>query len=94
MFDKAKQLYKLQREASKIKKQLQKTHIESELDGIVVVVSGEQEVIEIRISDEALASKKLGENITKALNKALKKAQQVAADLMKDIMGDLQLPGM
>ena len=93
MLEKAKQMYKLQREASRIKKKLKKTHVESELDGVTVVVSGEQEIIKIDISQEALTNKKLGELITKSLNKALKKAQQIAAEMMKDIMGDLQLPG-
>ena len=94
MLEKAKQLYKLQKEANRIKKKLKKTHIESELDGVTVVITGEQEVIKVEVTEEAKASKKFEENLAKALNKALKKSQEVAAAMMKDVMGDLQLPGM
>jgi DNA-binding protein YbaB len=95
MFDKAKNLYKMQKQAREIKSQLKKTHIESENEGVVVVISGEQEVVEIRISDEALADKKnLERNLVSCLNKAIKKSQQIGAELMKDIMGPDGFPGL
>ncbi len=95
MFDKAKDMYALQKKARKIKKELKNTHIEAEVEGIIVVVDGEQEVVSISIPDPALENgKKLGENLVKCLNKAVKKSQQVAAEEMKDVMGNLGLPGM
>ncbi len=96
MFEKAKDLYKLQKQARQIKKELKNTHIEAEQEGVTVTINGEQEVISVKISDEAMANKKaLEENLTKALNKAIKKSQQIGAELMKDVMGgDLNLPGM
>ncbi len=95
MFDKAKDLYKLQKQAKKIKKELSNTHIESELEGVKVIVNGEQEVIKIEISEEAMADRgKLQTNLEKAVNKAIKKSQQVGAEMMKDIMGDLNIPGL
>lgn len=95
MLEKAKDMYALQKKARKIKKELKNTHIEAEVDGVVAVVDGEQEVVSINIPDSALDnSKKLGEALVKCLNKGIKKSQQVAAEEMKDVMGNLGLPGM
>ena len=95
MFDKAKDLYKLQKQARQIKKQLKNTHIEAEQEGIVVTINGEQEVVKISIADEAMTDKKkMEENLEKAFNKAVKKSQQIGAEMMKDVMGDMNLPGM
>lgn len=95
MFEKAKDMYKMQKEARRIKKQLANTHIEAEHEGVKVVINGEQEVVEIEINDEALQDKKkLEKNLLQAFNKAIKKSQQVGAEMMKEVMGDLNLPGM
>jgi DNA-binding protein YbaB len=94
MFDKIKDLYGYQKKAKVIKKELQNTHIEAEVDGVIVIINGEQEVIDIKIPDEMLANgQKLSETLTKCMNKAIKKAQQIAAELMKDMMGG-GLPGL
>lgn len=95
MFDKAKDLYKLQKQAKEIKKKLKNTHIEAEEDGVVVIINGEQEVVEIKIDDSIMTDKKkLQTTLEKVFNKAVKKAQSVAADMMKDVMGGLNFPGM
>lgn len=95
MFDQAKNLYQLQKQAKEIKKELSNIHIEAEVEGVTVVINGEQEVISVTISEEAHANAgKLGENLVKAFNKAIKKSQQIAAEKMKGVMGDLGLPGM
>lgn len=95
MFDKVKDMYKLQKQAKQIKKQLKNLHIEAESGGVTIVIDGQQEIISVSISDEAMASKQgLQEHIKKAFEKALKKSQQIAAEKMKGIMGDMGLPGM
>lgn len=95
MFDKAKDLYKLQKQAREIKGKLKNTHIEAEHEGVIVVINGEQEVVEVRISDEAMQDKsRLQNNLEKALNKAIKKSQQIGAEMMKEVMGDMNFPGM
>jgi nucleoid-associated protein EbfC len=95
MFDKMKDMYGLQKKAKAVKKELKNLHIEAEHNGVTVVVDGQQEVVSINISDEAMENKKkLEESVKKAFEKALKKSQQLAAERMKDIMGDLGLPGM
>lgn len=94
MFDQAKNLYQLQRQAKEIKKELKNTHIEAEVDGIIVIIDGEQEVVSVTIPEEANQNpRKLEENLVKAFNKAIKKSQQIAADKMKPIMGGMGLPG-
>jgi len=95
MFDKAKDMYKFQKQARQIKKQLKTTHIEAEEEGIVVTINGEQEVVHISITDDAMQDKKkLQKNLEKCFNKAIKRSQQVGAELMKDVMGDINFPGM
>lgn len=95
MFDKAKDLYKLQKQARQIKKQLKNTHIEAEHEGITVIINGEQEVVEVKFTEESFSDKsKLEKNIVTCLNKAIKKSQQVGAEMMKDVMGDMGLPGL
>ncbi len=95
MFDKAKDMYKLQKQAREIKAKLKNTHIEAEHEGVTVIINGEQEVVKIQITDDAMANKsKLEENLEKCFNKAVKKSQQIGSELMKDVMGGLNLPGM
>jgi DNA-binding protein YbaB len=94
MFEKTKDLYKLQKQAKEIKKKLKNTHIEAEENGVIITINGEQEVQSIEISDDALTNKKkLQESIVKGLNKAIKKSQQIGADLMKEVMGPMGFPG-
>ena len=98
LFGQAKDLYKLQKQAKEIKKKLKNLQIEAEVDGIIVTVSAEQEVLEIQIPDEILNPEnkgKLQTALQNAINKAIKKSQEVAAEHMKEMMGDLglNLPG-
>jgi DNA-binding YbaB/EbfC family protein len=99
MFDKAKDMYKIQKEARKIKGELKNTHIEAETEGVTITINGEQEVIKVEITDEAIQNaaekkKSLEEALEKAFNKAIKKSQQIGAEKMKDIMGGMNFPGL
>jgi len=95
MFEKAKEMYTLQKQAREIKKKLSHTHIESEQDGVKVTLNGEQEVVKIEISEDALTDrKKLEKTLESCFNKAVKKSQQIGAELMKQVMGDKGFPGM
>jgi len=95
MFDKAKDMYALQKKAKKIKKELKNTHIEAEVDGVVVIMDGEQEVVSVNIPENMLGNaKKLGDILVKCFNKAVKKSQQIAAEQMKDVMGNMGMPGL
>ena len=94
MFSQMGDMYKLQKEARRIKKELANTHIFSESNGVKITVTGEQTMIKVEILDESVLGNisKLEKAIMEASNKAFKKAQQVAAEKMKHVMGDF--PGM
>lgn len=86
-------MYKLQKEAKRLKAELAQTHISAEEPGLKVTVSGEQEIISIEILDQDLLTdaSKLSKGLVKVMNRAIKKAQQVAAEKMKPLMGGLGL---
>lgn len=94
MFGQAKDLYAMQKQAKKLKKELANLHIEAEVDGIIVTISGEQEVIDVKIPEEMKNSTELGEKLKTAFNKGIKKSQEVAAERMRDLMGGLNIPGL
>lgn len=88
--DQAKDLYKLQRQAKTIKKELKNIHIEAESEGITVVVDGEQNFIEVKVPDALSGDvKRISKAFVEASNKAIKKSQMIAADKMKDVMGGM-----
>jgi len=97
MFGKMKDMYNLQKQAKQIKSDLKKIHVEAEVDGIVVTVSGEMDIVKIDIPDTAMemGAIRIGRSITEAFGKAKKKAEQIAAEKMKAIMGDMGgMPGL
>lgn len=86
-----KDLMRLQQEAEKIKKELENTHIEAEIDGVVVTVSCDLKIVSVAfenpdiLKDQARCEK----TITEASNKGLKKAQEIAAEKMKGVMSQM-----
>lgn len=86
--DQAKDMYKLQKQAKQIKKELKNIHIEAESDGVTVIVNGEQHFIECKIAEGISGdSKRMGKAFVDAANKAVKKSQTIGAEKMKDVMG-------
>jgi DNA-binding protein YbaB len=97
MFGQAKDLYKLQKQAKQVKKKLKSLHVEAEVNGIKVVISAEQEIIDIQIPDELLSPEKkteLQKNLKEAVAKAMKKSQEVAASEMREIMDSMGMGGL
>lgn len=100
-FQKARDMYALQKQSKQIKRDLKNTHIEAEADGITVVVTGEQDILSININETTwgefknheFGKKRLEEAVQKALNKALKKAQEIGAAKMKGVWGQLGIGG-
>jgi DNA-binding protein YbaB len=90
-FSQIKDMYKLQREAKKIRKELGNVHVEAEAPGVKVVVTAEQEIVSIEIAPTVDQSR-LPALLKDCLNRALKKAQVVAAERMQSIMGQMGLP--
>ncbi|MBS9784203.1 YbaB/EbfC family nucleoid-associated protein [Candidatus Gracilibacteria bacterium] len=97
-YKQAQDMMKLQQQATKIQEELSNTHIEAEVDGVVVTVDGQLKVVKTVIEDDSILSDKakLENAITEATNKGMKKAQEVAAEQMKEVMGNMGLnfPGM
>lgn len=97
-FSKAGELMKLQQEAMKVKKELENTLIEAEVDGLVVTVNGEMKVEKTEFETDTLvsglnASQKaaLEKAIMEAVNKGMKKAQEVAGEKMQWVMKGMGL---
>lgn len=97
-FKQAQEMMKLQQQAQKVQDELSNTHIEAEVDGVVVTIDGQLKVVKTVIEDTSILQDqaKLEKAITDAINKGMKKAQEIAADRMRGVMGQmgLNLPGM
>ncbi|NDK08288.1 hypothetical protein EOM39_03485 [Candidatus Gracilibacteria bacterium] len=97
-FSKAGELLKLQQEAMKIKKELENTLIESEINGLVVTFNGEMKAEKVDFETKELipglndSQKQILEKaIQDAINKGVKKSQEVAASKMQGVMGQMGL---
>lgn len=89
-FSQLKDMYRLQKEAKRIRAELKNIHVEAESGGVKVVVTAEQEIVSVEIAD-TVERGRIGELLKDALNRALKKAQVVAAEKMKPVMGEMGL---
>lgn len=94
-------MVKLQQEAMKIKKELENTIIESEVDGLVISVNGEMKVEKVDFETDVLIpgltkeqKAALEKAILESVNKWVKKSQEVAASKMQGVMGQMGLWGM
>lgn len=85
MFDKAKQLYDLKRQADQLKKELEKEVIEVERNNVKVVISADMKVHSIDF-DEGTSSN----DVVRAVNEAIEEIQKVAAKKMQGQMGALK----
>ncbi len=95
-FSKAWQMMKLQQEAMKVKKELENTYIESEVDGLVITINGEMKVEKVEFEETKLIpglskdqQKALEKAILEAVNKWIKKSQELAASKMQGVMGQM-----
>jgi DNA-binding protein YbaB len=87
---------KLQQEASKVKKELENTFIESEINWLVVTINWEMKVEKTEFETTDLISwlnaeqkAALEKAITEAVNKWVKKSQEVAAEKMQWVMSQM-----
>jgi len=93
MLGQARDVYRLQKQAKQIKKELANIHVEAETDGVFVTVNGETEIVAVKIPDEMRSpenAEKLNSALVSAGNKAIKKAQEIAAEKMKGVMAEMQ----
>ncbi len=89
-FSQARDMFKLQRDAKRIKKELKNIHVEAEAQGVKVVVTAEQEVISIVIAPE-VPREAIPSLLIDAINRAFKKAQVVSAERMQGLMSQMGL---
>jgi len=99
----AKKMMKLQQEAMKVKKTLENTFIEAEVDWLVITINWEMKVEKVDFEDIKIIWDKeaLEKAIMEAVNKGIKKSQEVAAEKMQWVMWQMWmnmpagwLPGM
>ena len=92
MFDKFKQLSDLKKmrdQAMAIQKELAAEKVVVEKNGVRVVMTGDQKIVELETGDAS------DETIARVFNKALKKSQEIAAQKLASISGGLAgLSGM
>ena len=90
-FKQAQELMKLQQQAQKIQEELSNTHIEAEVDGVVVTIDGQLKVVTTVIEDKSILADqaKLEKAFTDAVNKGMKKAQEVASTKMQSVAKDM-----
>ena len=101
-FSKAWEMMKLQQEAMKVKKELENTIIEAEVDGLVISINGEMKVEKVDFEADTLIpglsstqKEALEKAIAESVNKGVKKSQEVAADKMQGVMSamGMNIPG-
>ncbi len=90
-YTKAKEMMQLQQQMAKVKKDLANTHIEAEVDGLVVTIDGEMKVVAVTFEDKSLIGDeaRLQKAIMEATNKGMKKAQEIAATKMQSVAKDM-----
>ncbi len=94
-FKQARDMFRMQREAKRVKKELSNIHVEAEARNgehfVKVVVAADQEIVSIEISP-GLSHDQIGPLLKDALNRAMKKVQVISAEKMQAVMGEMGLP--
>ena len=87
-FKQAKDMFKIQRDAKRVKKELKHIHVEAEASGVKVIIAADQEIIGIEIA-ENVPRERISELLKDALNRAFKKVQVISAEKMQPVMEGL-----
>lgn len=90
MFNKLKQFKDLRSQAKTMQNALAQETITEEKNGVKVVLNGNMEVLELRLSD-SLPKSSQEENLKNCFNDALKRAQRIMAKKLQEMGG---IPGM
>jgi len=93
-----KQARQVQERMRELQDELAEERVESVSGGgmVKVVVSGQQEVIQVKISNEALeaGAEMLSDMVLVAITDAMKKSRELAQAKIGHITGGLNLPGL
>ena len=90
-FKQAKDMFRMQRETKRVKKELKNIHVEAEASGVKVVVAADQEIVSIEIAP-GIAHEQIGPLLKDALNRAMKKVQVISAEKMQPMMEEMGMP--
>lgn len=98
-FSKAWEMMKLQQEAMKVKKELENTYIESEVNGLVITFNGEMKAEKVEFESEELIKgisdkEALEKAILESINKGVTNSQKVAAEKMQGVMSSMGMGWM
>jgi DNA-binding YbaB/EbfC family protein len=94
-----RQAQELQAKLAKAQEELAEAEIEASSGGgaVTVTVNGQQQVLSVKISPEAIEPddvEMLEDLVLAAVNEALTKSQEMAAKRMGKITGGLNIPGL
>ena len=94
-----RQAQELQAKLAKAQQELAEAEVEASSGGgaVTVTVNGQQQVLSVKISPEAVESgdaEMLEDLVMTAVNEALAKAQEMAAKRMGKLTGGLNIPGL
>jgi len=93
LFSKLKQIQELKKKASEIKNLLAEEKIEINKDGIKIIINGNQEILELKITEDLLKvenKEKLEKLLQNIINEALKKIQRIMAEKIQS--SGMQVP--
>ncbi|OGB87140.1 nucleoid-associated protein, YbaB/EbfC family [candidate division WOR-1 bacterium RIFCSPLOWO2_02_FULL_46_20] len=93
MGDMMKMAKEMQGQLKRVKDELSRDIFEGTSGEVVVTVSGDMEVKDVKIAPNANPGK-LEKDVKEAVSRALKQAKDGAAQKMKGITGGMNLPGM
>lgn len=74
----------MRKQAMELQKQLASEKVEVDENGVRVVISGEQKILELEINDAS------DETVREKINKAIKQSQELAARRLSSMTGGLQ----
>lgn len=94
-----RQAQELQAKLAKVQEELAEAKIEASSGGgaVTVTVNGQQQLLSVKISPEAISPDEvemLEELVLAAVNEALTKSQEMASKRMGKITGGLNIPGL
>jgi nucleoid-associated protein EbfC len=94
-----RQAQQLQAKLAKAQEELEKATVQTSSGGgvVTVVVNGQQKIISVKISPEAVDPKDvsmLEDLVMAAINEGLQKSKDLAANQLGSITGGLKIPGM
>jgi len=94
-----RQAQQLQAKLAKAQEELEKATVQASSGGsaVTVVINGQQKIISLKISPEAVDPKDVGmleDLVMAAINEGLDKSKELAASQLGAITGGLKIPGM